>query len=139
MYDGLAYTLDRLRGLCEELGTEQKTRLVTAEFLLKALAELGYRAQLQRCVVTEQPLTLEFVGWSSQLGGVLSQEGYAASGGTGRIVHDPKAIVILRQFLLPEFTAERLAGTGEAGEEAIQLVYDYLQTQIGQPLRSLQG
>ena len=139
VYGGLAYTLDRLRALCEGTGDAPRARLVAAEFIMKALSELGYEAQLKVCVLTGQPVSPDFIGWSSQLGGVLSEEGFKQSAGTGRRVQDARAIVLLRQFLRPEFTAERVAVTPEAGNEAMKLVYDYVQTQIGQPLRSLQG
>ncbi|MEI6478114.1 MAG: DNA repair protein RecO [bacterium] len=139
VYDGLAYTLDRLRALCESKETTTLAKLVAAEFLLKALVELGYRPELRACLVTEQPIQEEFVAWNSQLGGVLSKEGYEQSGRQGRIVAQPRAIVVLRQLAEPRFVAERLNVGADVEEEACQLIYDYLQTQIGQPLRSLVG
>ena len=140
IYDGLVYTLDRLRDLCGEEGTEApvKNQLVVAEFLFKCLAELGYLPELYRCVLTGQPLDPEFIAWNSQLGGTLSKKGFDQSG-TGIVLSSPKTIVAVRQLLRPEFMAERLGMPDEIQQEVSRVVYDYLQTQIGQPLRSLGG
>lgn len=138
VYEGLAYTLDRLRNLCGA-GDATQARIVVVEFLVKALATLGYRPQLHRCVVTDQPIQEDFVGWNSMLGGVVTEEGYNQTGRQGRILQYPRTLVVLRQLLQPEFVAERLRVSPELEQEAAQITYDYLQTQIGQPLRSIIG
>ena len=140
IYDGLSYTLDRLRDLCDREGerASQKGESLAAEFLLKCLAELGYRPELRTCVLTGQPLDPEFIAWSSELGGVLSKEGYQRHAATDAfIIQHPRSVVALRQFLTEEFWAERLAAPDEVQEETNRIIYHYLQTQIGQPLRSL--
>jgi DNA repair protein RecO len=137
MYEGLAYTLDRLRDLASEGAGDDAVRLVTAEFLLKALGELGYRPELGECIATGKPLSESFIGWNSQLGGALSEEGYVEGGRNGMVLKQPRALVVLRQLQRPQFVAERLNVAPELASEACQVIYDYLQTQIGQPLRSL--
>ena len=137
VYDGLVYTLDRLRDLCEGEDFAVRNELVVAEFLLKCLAEMGYRAELYHCVRTGEDITQDFIAWNSQLGGVLSKEGFQGTGGGGIILSSPKTVVALRQLLRPEFMAERLGMAEEVQAEVSKVVYDYLQTQIGQPLRSL--
>lgn len=138
IYDGLVYTLDRLRDLCEGGVSGVKNRLVMAEFLLKCLAEMGYRAELFSCVLTGKELDPEFIGWSSQMGGVLTKEGYGQANG-GLILSSPKTVVALRQLLRSEFMAERLGMAEEVQQEVSRVAYDYLQTQIGMPLKSLAG
>ncbi|MBU6389137.1 DNA repair protein RecO [Patescibacteria group bacterium] len=136
IYDGLVYVLGRLRELCEDRQS-RKAVLLTAEFLLKCLAELGYRAELDRCVITEEPVTEQFVGWSSQAGGLLGETGYQQAAGAGIRLDSPRTVVLLRQFSRPEFMAERVNAAEAVENETIRVVYDYLQTQIGQPLKSL--
>ena len=136
IYDGLVYTLDRLRDLCDEKEPPRaKAELVAAEFVLKCLAELGYRAELFHCVATGEELKEDFVGWSSQMGGVLSQVGYRQAPDSLVLV-STKTVVALRQLLRPEFMAERLAMDEAIQADVTRVIYDYAQTQIGQPLRS---
>lgn len=137
VYDGLVYTLDRLRDLCVDDSQERKARLVAAEFLFKAMGALGYQPELSVCVATGKPLSEDFVAWNSQLGGALSKEGFTTSQEAGRPLKYPRSLVVLRQLGQPEFRAEILNISLEVEEEACQLVYDYVQTQLGQPLKSL--
>jgi len=138
IYDGLVYTLDRLRDLCDQAETPvAKAELVTAEFVFKCLAELGYRAELFRCVASGTELSADFIGWSSQLGGVLCEEAYRQDPGGALRIDSPKTVVALRQLLRAEFMAERLGMDEQVQNEAMRIVYHYAQTQMGQPLRSL--
>lgn len=140
VYEGLVYTLDRLREICQENlpHLKKKSQLIAAEFLVKCLAELGYRPELEKCVVTGQKISQEFIGWSSQLGGVLAREGYGRAAGDSTVLRHPQTVVALRQFLQPYFMAEKLGMPDEVQEEVTWVTEDYLQTQIGQPLKSLQ-
>lgn len=137
VYDGLVYTLERLLQLCQAAEPSEKVELVTAEFLMKALAELGYRPELHVCVATGGALDPEWIGWSNELGGVVSKEGRGVAVGI-RQIRSAKAVVALRQFLQPYFFAERLAMPPDVQREVVSIVLDYMQYQIGQPLRSWQ-
>ena len=136
IYDGLAYTLNRLRELTEQ-GEQAKTQLVMAEFLFKCLGELGYRPELSVCVETGQPLSADFVGWSSQRGGVVSKAGFATIQNEAMPLRFPQTVVALRQFAKPEFWAEHLKMSDEVRSEVSKVVLHYVQTQIGQPLKSI--
>lgn len=134
IYEGLVYTLDRLRSVAHQ---SQTAELVVAEFLLKALSELGYRAELQKCVVTGEEIKPDFIAWSSGLGGVLSKEGYGQAEGDAWVLRSPKTIIGLRQLLEPDFRAERLQMEPEIQAEMSQVVYHFVQSTLGQPLKSL--
>jgi DNA repair protein RecO (recombination protein O) len=139
VYDGLVFTLDRLRDLCslERVETAYRTQMIAAEFLLKCLAELGYRPELFRCVVTGEELQESFLGWSSRYGGLLSEAGYRQVSNEAFPLTSSRTVVALRQFLEPNFVAERLNMPEEVQKEVARIIFDYLQNQIGQPLRSL--
>jgi len=140
IYDGLVYTLDRLRDLCAtENPQAYRTEMVVVEFLVKALAELGYRPELYSCVVSGGAVESDFLGWSSQLGGLLNKEGYERERATAVRIESPKTVVALRKFSEPQFVAERLTMPDEVQKETVRLIYDYLQNQIGQPLKSLRS
>jgi DNA repair protein RecO (recombination protein O) len=137
IYDGLVYTLDRLRDLCDT-ENRRKAELGVAEFVFKCLAELGYRPELFHCAATDADLTEDYIGWSSRVGGLLSREGYQMAEDAFRL-SSPKVAVALRQLLRAEFMAERLGMDEEVQAEAVRIIYHYAQTQMGQPLRSLRG
>lgn len=137
VYEGLLYTLDRLRAICTGSVREEKAALVTGEFLLKALSVLGYSPQLTECVVTGEPIQEQFIAWNSQLGGVLSENGWIESGRQGIVLDHPQSLIVLRQLLKDVFMAERIAMSEDVRQEACQILYDYVQTQIGQPLKAL--
>ena len=137
IYDGLVYTLERLRELSQEGANAGKTRMVVVEFLLKCLVELGYSPQLEHCVLTSEPLVEDFLVWNSQLGGVVGETGWQQAGRVGQRIQSPRTIVALRQFTAPRFMAERLQMTDEVQNEVCSIIYHYVQTQIGQPLRSV--
>lgn len=141
IYDGLSYTLERLNHICatESDEAEQKAALVVAEFLLKALGELGYRPELKHCVVTNKPVSEDFIAWNSRLGGILSQEGFELVFQQGFPVDSSGSIVVLRELMKPSFMAEKLTMSKKVRQEVSRLIYDYLQTQIGLPLKSLSG
>lgn len=137
IYDGLVYTLERLRELAQSENEVSKAQLVAVEFLIKCLVELGYTPQLEHCVLTGEILTEDFLGWSSQLGGVLGEAGWQQAGGTGQRIQSGRTIVALRQFATPRFMAERLQMAAEVQKELCGVIYHYVQTQIGQPLKSV--
>ena len=134
IYEGLVYTLGRLLDRCVK-GEEVGVVAITAEFLLKCLVELGYTPELYQCVVTSQPVTAEFTGWSHSLGGVLSEAGYREV--ADRYQVQSKTVVALREFSKPTFMAERLGMPPEVAQETFETIFGYLQYQIGQPLKSL--
>ena len=136
IFDGLMYTMDRLRALCGN-SDEPRARLVATEFVVKALAELGYRPQLQQDVVSGQPVGADFLAWSSLLGGIMGEETYRNHSGQGLRITYVQSVVALRQLLRPQFVAERIGMPDEVLNEVCALAYDYLQTVVGQPLRSL--
>lgn len=137
VYSGLLYTLDRLRFLCSEIGNTERAEFVCVEFLLKAVTVLGYTPELKNCVSSGNVVTKDFIAWDSQLGGVLSNQGWQDIGKVGIQIQDARSIVVLRQFLGEEFVAERLTIESEVRKEVLKIAYDYLQTQIGQPLKAL--
>jgi DNA repair protein RecO (recombination protein O) len=139
LFDGVAYSMSRMAELCALQPPPEAWRLkiVMAELLLKALIVLGYRPVLDVCVVTESPLTPDRVGWSSELGGVVSAAGLVLESGRSFVLRDVRTVVVLRQFAEPQFVAERLQLPQEVGEEVIQVILHYVQTVTGRPLRSI--
>jgi DNA repair protein RecO (recombination protein O) len=131
IFDGLVYTLEALR-LHE--GADQL--MLVTEFLFKILIVMGYRPELEQCVVTGEPLAPQGLGWSSQVGGVISEEGMRQMTVPSIPLNSPKTVVVLRQLARPEFVAERLSMSEEVRKETSKIVFDYLQTQIGKPLKS---
>ncbi len=136
LFDGLFYTLERLAYACQGDEPDWRIRLLVAEFLMKALVVLGYTPNLEDCVVTNERVTSDGVGWSSELGGVLSMEGMRTEGGRALRFQDIRSVVALRQMVLPEFVVERLQLPQEVGEEVVKVVLHYMQTIIGRPLSS---
>lgn len=129
LYEGLAYTLERLRDT-------HAPELVTAEFLLKAVITLGYHPELNHSVIGEGELNPESLGWSSDIGGVFTIPPSGLPVGSRRII-SPKSIVALRQLTKPEFMGERLGMTEAVQQEVVSLIQDYVQTIIGKPLKSI--
>lgn len=137
LYDGLVYTLDRLQELCAAKEVDEGALLlVTSEFLFKMQIVMGYRPELERCVVTDVSVEQEGVGWSSELGGVVNKDAMNRSGSPVRPLQFPRVIVVLRQLARPEFVAERLGMDPGMRAETCRIIFDYLQTQIGKPLKS---
>lgn len=136
VYEGSIYTFSRLRSLFD--GPVSLTpQLVSAEFLVKALAELGYRPELARCIVSDEPLNPDELMWSDMLGGVANMQAVRASGVEAYSLRSPRTVVALRELLKPAFSAERLQMPAETVEEVCRIIYGYLQYQIGQPLKAL--
>ena len=132
LYDGLVYSLERLRDGQHQL-------LVVVEFFMKCMVTMGYRPELVHCVVSGDDLDPNNLVWSSQLGGVGNRStlsGVEGSGPTFPI--SSQTIVVLRQLVRPEFVAERIAMPECVREETVRIVFDYLQTQIGKPLKTWQ-
>jgi DNA repair protein RecO (recombination protein O) len=136
-FDGLEYTLDRLRARCTYNPDRDLLLLVVAELLFKYLIMLGYQPELERCVVTGDELAPQGLGWSSQVGGVISEEGMQRMAVPSTPVL-AKTIIALRQLARSEFVAERLTMDEKTQQETSRVVFDYLQTQIGKPLKSYQ-
>jgi|GEM_PF-4099231 len=130
LYDGLAYTLERLR-------ETHAPELVTAEFFVKCLIALGYRPELEQSVIGEGVLDPENLGWNSEIGGAFTIPAGGMPQGSRRI-QSAKTVVALRQFTRPEFVGERLGMGEEIQHEVLMIVRDYMQTIIGKPLKSLQ-
>jgi len=134
IYGGLTYTMGRLLDRCVQ-GDLEGIVAIPAEFLLKCLVELGYQPQLYHCVVTGQAITADFTAWSTSLGGVLSEAGYREV--ADRQMVQSKSIIALREFAKPTFMAERLNMPDGVAQEVFKLIFEYLQYQIGKPLKSL--
>jgi DNA repair protein RecO (recombination protein O) len=138
LYDGIVYTIDRLHAISDEAEpNESKARLVVAELLFKMLAVLGYHPELERCAVTGEVLEERWVGWSSVLGGVISEAAQNSARFPVRRLKYPRSIVLLRQFARSQFMAERVGVDSDVLNEAASLIFDYVQTQVGKPLKSI--
>lgn len=136
LYDGLVYTLERLQELCQGEVDEGQLLLVTSEFLFKMQIVMGYRPELERCVITGAEIAPEGVGWSSELGGVVCAEGLKEVRVPVKKLDFPRTVVVLRQLARPQFVAERLGMDPAMRAETCRIIFDYLQTQIGKPLKS---
>ena len=129
VYDALVYTLDRLKDT-------QYPYLIAAEFFMKCLVTLGYTPELDRSVVTGEVLLPEHLVWSSEFGGVYNAESHQLPPGS-LAIHHTQTVVALRQFVRPEFLAERISMNNDVRNEVIMIIQDYLQTTIGKPLKSM--
>jgi DNA repair protein RecO (recombination protein O) len=136
-FDGLLFTLERLRDRCQSEPDNGLLLLIVAELIFKYLIMLGYHPELERCVVTGDDLAPQGLGWSSHVGGVISEEGMRRMSVPSFPIQ-AKSVVVLRQLARPQFVAERLAMDETIQREASHIVFDYLQTQIGKPLKSYQ-
>ena len=136
VYEGAVYTFSRLHSLFNGL-VSLTAQLVAAEFLVKALAELGYRPQLALCTVSGQALNPEELAWSDALGGVVNRSAIRASGVEAYALRSSRTVVALRELLKPAFSAERLQMPEDTVDEVCRIIYGYLQYQIGQPLKAL--
>ncbi|HSI20240.1 MAG TPA: DNA repair protein RecO [Verrucomicrobiae bacterium] len=135
-FDGLEYTLDRMRHLCAKDPDKGLLMLIVAELVFKLLIVLGYHPELERCVVTGEALTPQGLAWSSQVGGVVSEEGMRNMSVPSMPLRSSRTVVLLRQLARPQFVAERLAMDEEVRIETCRVIFDYLQTQLGKPLKS---
>lgn len=134
IYDGLVYTLDKMRTLPPDKGS-----LLGLEFILKCLIELGYHPQLKNCVLTKEPLVSDFLVWNSNLGGFLSENGMLQAqkeGFSGLRLQYPQTVVLLRELAKPQFRSEKLQVTPDIQQETKEVILDYLQNIIGKPLKS---
>ena len=134
-FDGLAYTLERLRARCQEKTDHGELLLIVTELLFKLLIIMGYQPELDRCVVTGDALAPQGLGWSSQVGGVISEAGMRTMTVPSFPIH-AKTVIALRQLMREQFVAERLGMDNEIRAETCRIVFDYLQNQIGKPLKS---
>lgn len=136
VYEGAVYTFARLRTLFNQ-PANLIPQLVAAEFLVKALAELGYRPELARCIISNEPLNPDELMWSDTLGGVVNRQAVRESGIEAYPLRAARTVVALRELLKPTFSAERLQMPDETIEEVCRIIYGYVQYQIGQPLKAL--
>lgn len=137
LFDGLVYTLDRLRNRAIEGEQDPyKLLIITAEFLFKCICQLGYRPELEQCVVTGKPIGEEGGAWSSELGGVVSKEAMQGSHYPLKALSYPRTIVALRQLARDQFVAERLGMPDELRQEVCSTIFNYIQTHVGKPLKS---
>lgn len=134
-FEGMVYTLERLRSLCSGDADSGLLILLVAELLFKLLISMGYQPEIERCVVTGAELKPQGLAWSSQVGGVVSEEGMQQMTIPTFPVQS-KTVVVLRQLARPQFVAERLGMPEDVRAEAVHVVFDYLQTQVGKPLKS---
>lgn len=138
VYDGLIYSLERLHTRCQDPEPNQaKLQLIVAELLFKMLSVLGYHPELNQCAVTGDPLTENWLGWSSVIGGVICESAPTQSQFPFIRLDHSRTVVVLRQLARPEFIGERLSVDDDIKAETARVIFDYLQTQIGKPLKSL--
>ncbi len=138
VYDGLIYTLDCIHSRCAESNPDPiRLQLIVAELLFKMLTVLGYQPELSHCAVTGDALDQHWVGWSSVIGGVVCERAPQTSQFPFLRLDHPKTVVVLRQFARPEFISDRLSADEAVCKETAKVVFDYLQTQIGKPLKSV--
>jgi DNA repair protein RecO (recombination protein O) len=124
VYAAFSYVIERLR--------ESPHELLVAEFLYKIVNFLGYQPILEHCAQTGEALVGDRLAWSSAAGGVYNvPDGYVGD----RI--QSKTVVALREMAKPAFIAERLHMPDNITAEVLRVIYDYVQTVIGMPLRSL--
>jgi DNA repair protein RecO (recombination protein O) len=135
-FEGLVYTLERLRERCQGNPDPDTLLLIVAELLFKLLIVMGYQPELEKCVVTGEALTPQGLSWSSQVGGVISEAGMRQMTVPSLPLKSARTVVVLRQLARPEFVAERVSVDTDVQREACRVVFDYLQTQIGKPLKS---
>lgn len=135
-FGGLVHTLDRLRDCSAQDPDSGVLLLLVAELLFKLLIVMGYQPELDHCVVTGTELTPQGLGWSSQIGGVVSEAGIRDVGVAILPLKSAKTVVALRQLARPDFVAERLTMDDDVRVEVCRVIFDYLQTQIGKPLKS---
>lgn len=132
LYDGLVYSLERLREGRHPL-------LVVAEYFLKCMVTMGYHPELTRSVIGGGTLQPDSLLWSSMLGGVGNRPEFAGVEGAGVVFPiSSQTIVALRQLVRPQFLAEKIAMPDDVRSEVVRIVFDYVQTQIGKPLRAWQ-
>jgi DNA repair protein RecO (recombination protein O) len=124
IFDAFVSVLDYLRSDPQEL--------LVAEFLFKTVVYLGYKPELDHCSQSGAPLEKDRLGWSSQGGGV-----YNLTENARAELVDPRVIVALRQMVHPDFISDRLQMPHTARAQTLQVIYDYVQTIIGAPLRSV--
>lgn len=129
IYDSLEYVVVRLRETSKPL-------LLAAEFLFKALCALGYQPELERSVVSGQPLEREALAWSTELGGVLNRVERPAATEV-ILIEDPRVVVALRQLAKPAFVTEQLAMPPEVSEQVVEILFGFIQFHAGRDLRSL--
>jgi DNA repair protein RecO (recombination protein O) len=129
-YAGLVYTLERIK--------ENPSPLLPIEFFWKCLNLLGVRPELEQCVLSGEAIQDEPLAWNSQLGGVIRQALLPSEPPPQTILlQNPRSVIALRQLLRPQFVSQKLAMSNEIQEEVIRLVLDFLQTQMGKPLKTL--
>lgn len=129
LFTGLRFTYERL------LSDPELGLALVCEWTWKALASLGYHPELHKCVVTQQPLVPQGMVWSSEAGGVISEEGLRGVAIRSMPVRK-ETVVLLRLWLDPRFVTGAVQVAPEVVHEAAVVVMDYLQTQIGKPLKS---
>lgn len=145
VYDGLAYALGRLRALSSSDLSKETMWLIVAELLMKVLHEMGVVPELENCVISGRKIVDKPLGWSSKAGGIFLQSSIIK----GKMEQDfdlgailnlkyPRTVLALRQLLQPKFVAEHLNLTPLMQAEVIRVVFDFVQYQIGKPLRSYQ-
>lgn len=137
VYDSLRYTVERLQAV----GKSNIRWLIMAEFLEKCLVALGLKPVLDKCTISGEPINEQTdLVWSSHFGGAVIREHYKSLDGIDdRIaIRNNRTIILLRQFTREEFMAEKIAVCEDVQKEALVLIMNFIQTQIGRPLRSYQ-
>ena len=137
VYDGLRYTIERLQAV----GKSDLRWIIMAEFLEKCLVALGLKPVLERCVLSGEPITEQSdLVWSSHLGGVVLRGHYKSLDGVDDqiAIRSNRTIILLRQFAREDFMAEKIAVSEEVQKEALLIIMNFIQTQIGRPIRSYQ-
>lgn len=137
-HDPHPFIYELTKDILEVIRQEKECKsLQLAEYFMKCLNELGYKPELETCVITGQKILPEFIGWSSVLGGLLDEEGYKNYQEDKQIIKNPQTIILLRQFLKDEWVSPKIKVATQVEQEALNIIYSYLQTIIGKPLKTL--
>lgn len=118
------------------LDTTRNLDLLLRAYELRLLHAAGYRPQLQRCVVSHEPLTEEARHFSPTLGGVLSP---ACSASDHHALPMSLAAFKLLRYLQrePWEAIERMHLSSEVRTEAAHLLRAYLRRLLERDLRSV--
>lgn len=114
----------------------EKSRLITLEHLIKLLDSLGFRPELEKCVLCRNRVIDEQNAWSSENGGIVCHNCFIDRADLKSIKAN-QTIIIMRQMQNYQNVAERIMAKEEYIQEAQSFLIDYLFTHLPQPLKSL--
>lgn len=139
IYNALVYTLSQIRLNSQKGDDITFSWLIAAEFLTKCASALGFKPEVENCLVCGDKLTEAPLAWSSQLGGAFLQThiNQLEPGTSYFNLEYPRTVLVLRQFLQPRFVAGSLQAPSPMVREVVKVILDFVQYQTGRPLKSL--